>query len=60
MKTFIIFFIFSLNYLLAISQEITFSKPERKDIRSFLDFQIIGKLNNNFLVYKVIGKYPLH
>jgi hypothetical protein len=58
MKTLIIFFIFSLIYLPAISQEITFSKPERKDVRGFRDFQIIGKLNDNFLVYKVIENKP--
>jgi hypothetical protein len=58
MKTLIISFIFSLIYLPAISQEITYSKPERKDVRGFRDFQIIGKLNDNFLVYKIIENKP--
>jgi hypothetical protein len=34
-----------------ISQRITYSEPERDDARS-MDFDIIGKVSGNFLVYK--------
>ncbi len=33
------------------AQHITYSEPESQDIRT-LDFEIIGKIDNNFLVYK--------
>ena len=33
------------------SQQITYSEPESNDIRS-LNFEIIGKIKNNYLVYK--------
>lgn len=35
------------------AQKITYSQPEKDDIRS-IDFDIIGKLNNHYLVYKQI------
>lgn len=35
------------------SQQINYSQPESNDIRS-LNFEIIGKISNNFLVYKYI------
>ncbi|MEP6684284.1 MAG: hypothetical protein ABJA35_13540 [Parafilimonas sp.] len=33
------------------AQKITYSEPDRDDVRS-ADFDIIGKLNNNYLIYK--------
>lgn len=35
----------------AFSQQITYSQPESNDLKS-LDFQIIGKVDGNFLIYK--------
>lgn len=35
------------------AQQITYTQPEPEDLRS-LDFEIIGKINNNFLIYKHI------
>lgn len=35
------------------AQKITYTQPERDDVRS-VDFEIIGKLNNRYLVYKHI------
>ena len=35
------------------AQKITYSEPEKDDIRS-VDFDIIGKINNRYLVYKKI------
>jgi hypothetical protein len=37
----------------ATAQQITYSDPERDDING-MNFEIIGKLNGNFLVYKTI------
>lgn len=37
----------------AFSQQITYSQPESNDVRS-LNFEIIGKIKDNFLVYKNI------
>ncbi|MGH2647002.1 MAG: hypothetical protein ACRDE8_05510, partial [Ginsengibacter sp.] len=53
MKNFIIFFILGLLSLNAFSQQITYTKPEYEDIRN-VDFEIIGKVSGNFLVYKNI------
>src|SRR5688572_21695858 len=39
--------------LFALSQRITYSLPEAEDSRT-IDFDIIGKVNGNFLVYKNI------
>ena len=33
------------------AQKITYSQPDKDDVRS-VDFDIIGKINNNYLVYK--------
>lgn len=33
------------------AQKITYSQPERDDVRS-VDFDIVGKINNHYLVYK--------
>jgi hypothetical protein len=33
------------------AQKVTYSEPDRDDVRS-VDFDLIGKLNNHFLVYK--------
>ena len=35
----------------SFAQKITYSQPERDDIRS-VDFDIVGKINNHYLVYK--------
>ncbi len=41
----------------AFAQRITYSLPERDDTRT-LNFEIVGKISGNFLVYKNIeGKY---
>ena len=37
--------------LLLSAQKITYSEPDRDDVRS-ADFDIVGKLNNHYLVYK--------
>jgi len=37
--------------LLCPAQKISYSEPEKDDVRS-IDFDIIGKLNNHYLVYK--------
>ena len=37
--------------LILQAQRITYSEPDKDDVRS-VDFDIIGKLNNNYLVYK--------
>ena len=59
MKNILIFFIVSLFSYQAFSQQITYSKPESEDIRT-LDFDIIGKISGNFLVYKNIrNKYAI-
>jgi hypothetical protein len=59
MKNICIFFVFSLFSLSAISQQITYSQPDYDDVRS-LDFDIIGKVGGNFLVYKNIrNKYAI-
>ena len=33
------------------AQKITYSEPEKDDVRS-VDFDIIGKINNNYIIYK--------
>ncbi|MEO7960934.1 MAG: hypothetical protein ABIR19_05265, partial [Ginsengibacter sp.] len=49
------FFLFAAGF----SQKITYTQPESEDVRT-LDFDIIGKINNNFLVYKNIrNKYAI-
>ena len=37
--------------MICVSQRISYSEPEREDSKT-LDFEIIGKVNGNFLVYK--------
>lgn len=37
----------------AVSQKIVYSEPEKEDTRR-LDFEIIGKINGNYLIYKNI------
>ena len=59
MKNILIFFILSLFSWQAFPQQITYSKPESEDVRS-LDFDIIGKVSGNFLVYKNLrNKYAI-
>lgn len=59
MKNILIFFILSLVSFKAISQQITYSQPEADDTRS-LNFDIIGKVGGNFLVYKNMrNKYAI-
>lgn len=51
---FILFFIFQFAFqFLGISQRITLSEPERDDYKG-MSFEIIGKINGNFLMYKNI------
>ncbi len=59
MKNIIIFFILSLITHESFSQQITYTKPEYEDVRT-VDFEIIGKVSSNFLVYKNIrNKYAI-
>ena len=59
MKNFLIFFILIIVGNQSFSQEITYSQPESQDSRS-LDFEIIGKIHDNFLIYKNIrNKYAI-
>jgi hypothetical protein len=51
MKNLFIFLSTIFLSLPVFSQQITYSQPESNDIRS-LNFDIIGKINSNFLVYK--------
>lgn len=51
MKHIFLFFILTVVYPAVFSQQITYSQPESQDSRS-LDFQIIGKLHDNYLIYK--------
>ena len=53
MKNIVLFFLLFFPASAVVSQQITYSQPESEDIRS-LDFEIIGKISNNFLVYKNI------
>ena len=53
MKNIFLFFILGLLSFQAFSQQINYSQPESEDIRS-LNFDIIGKIGGNFLIYKNI------
>ncbi len=53
MKNIVLFFLLFFSATVALSQQITYSQPESEDVRS-LDFEIMGKISNNFLVYKNI------
>ena len=53
MKNILLILILSTFYSAATSQQITYSQPESQDSRS-LDFEIIGKVQDNFLIYKNI------
>lgn len=50
-KFFLACSLFTLITLISPAQKITYSEPERDDVRS-VDFDIIGKLNNHYLFYK--------
>ncbi|MEO8415157.1 MAG: hypothetical protein ABI472_15970 [Ginsengibacter sp.] len=59
MKNIFVFFILGLFSCRAMSQQITYSQPESDDIRT-LDFEIVGKVSGNFLVYKSVrNKYTV-
>lgn len=51
MKSLFLFFILSAFYSVGFSQQITYSEPESQDSRT-IDFQVIGKIHGNFLIYK--------
>ena len=53
MKNIFLFFIAVTFHSAVFSQQITYTQPESQDSRS-LDFEIIGKINGNFLIYKNI------
>lgn len=53
MKNLFLFFISTILYTAVFSQQITYTQPESQDSRS-LDFKIIGKIHDNFLIYKNI------
>ncbi len=50
-KFFVACAVFMLIALASSAQKITYSQPERDDVRS-VDFDIVGKINNHYLVYK--------
>ena len=52
-KFFLVFVVCTLTSLFALSQKITYSQPDKDDVRS-VDFDLVGKLNNHYLVYKHI------
>lgn len=59
MRNILIFFIVSLFSCEGFTQQITYSQPESEDVRT-LDFDIIGKVSDNFLVYKNLrNKYAI-
>jgi hypothetical protein len=47
------FFLFITAASAAVAQKIAYSEPERDDTRR-MDFEIIGKMNGNFMIYKNI------
>ena len=53
MKNIVLFFLLFFSVKVVLPQQITYSEPESEDVRT-LDFEIIGKVSNNFLVYKNI------
>ncbi|MGN6249475.1 MAG: hypothetical protein ACTHNG_14070 [Ginsengibacter sp.] len=53
MKSLYLFLIFLTFYTSSRSQQITYSQPESQDSRA-LNFEIIGKIGDNFLIYKNI------
>lgn len=52
MKKFILFFIVIFFASSLFAQQITYSQPESEDLVRNLNFEIIGKMDDNFLVYK--------
>jgi hypothetical protein len=52
-KALLTFLALTLLHLLSPAQRISYSEPEKDDVRS-IDFDIIGKLNNQYLVYKQV------
>ncbi|MGN6533908.1 MAG: hypothetical protein ACTHK0_19360, partial [Ginsengibacter sp.] len=52
-KNIFVFFILLAFYSAVHSQQITYTQPEQQDSRA-LDFQIIGKIHDNILIYKNI------
>src|ERR1044072_7340486 len=50
-KFFLTCSLFIITIFLSSGQKITYSQPERDDVRS-VDFDIVGKINNHYLVYK--------
>ncbi len=53
MKKFFLFFISAIFYSAIFSQQINYTQPESQDSRQ-LNFEIIGKIHDNFLIYKNI------
>lgn len=53
MKNILFLFISIILYSATFAQQVTYTQPESQDSRS-LDFQIIGKVGDNFLIYKNI------
>ena len=59
MKNFLIILALLFIGQTSFSQQITYSQPESQDTRS-LNFEIIGKIHDNFLIYKNIrNKYAI-
>ncbi|HYK45368.1 MAG TPA: hypothetical protein VEV83_09380 [Parafilimonas sp.] len=52
-KVLLTFLALTLLHLFSPAQRIFYSEPEKDDVRS-IDFDIIGKLNNQYLVYKQV------
>lgn len=53
MKNFVLFFLLAFFLQNSFAQRITYTEPESEDARN-LDFEIIGKVGGNLLVYKNI------
>lgn len=60
MRNILLLTLLTLFFFKAHSQQITYSQPQSEDVR-YIDFDIVGKVGGNFLVYKNIrNKYALN
>ena len=50
-QKFILIVACSFIFILSKSQNIAYSEPDRNDVRN-LEFEIVGKMNNHFIIYK--------
>lgn len=54
MRPFLMILFICIMSLIGFSQEITYSQPQSRDVIRSLNFEVIGKINNNYLIYKNI------